>query len=178
VQGGAELSVPIDLPRLFETHRAGLVAYALAIVRDRATAEDVVQDAWIRIQAAEAGAKADRPDAYLYRTVRNLALDRGRRAAFERRHFIQSPDNIDQTRADEVDPETATAVREELRLTLETLQTLPQRMEAAVRLHRLEGMRLKDIAERLGVSMTVAHELVSEGVDRCRQVLRERSRRR
>jgi len=150
----------------------------VAITRDRAAAEDVVQEAWIRIQAAEAGGKVDRLDAYLYRTVRNLALDRGRRTAFERRHFIQSPDNIDQTLADEVDPETAAAAREELRLTLETLRTLPRRMEAAVRLHRLEGLRLKEIAERLDVSTTVAHELVVEGVNRCRQALRERSLRR
>lgn len=162
---------------MFETHRDGLIAYATAILRDRAAAEDVVQEAWIRVQTAEAAAKAGRPEAYLYRTVRNLALDRGRRAAFERRHFIQCPDDIDQALADALNPETATAAREELRLTLETLSALPRRMETAVRLHRLEGMRLKDIAERLGVSTTVAHELVAEGVDRCRQALRKRARR-
>ena len=172
------MSVPSDLPQLFETHRAALVAYAVAIIRDQAAAEDVVQEAWIRMQAAEAGARTDRPDAYLYRIVRNLALDRGRRTTFERRHFIQSPDNIDQIFADEVDPETAAAARDELRLTLATLRTLPRRMEAAVRLHRLEGLKLKEIAQRLGVSTTVAHELVVEGVDRCRQALLERSRRR
>lgn len=126
------MSAPIDLSHLFETHRAALVAYAVAIIRDRAAAEDVVQEAWIRIQAAEAGGRVDRPDAYLYRTVRNLALDRGRRTAFERRHFIQSPDNIDQTVADEVDFKTTAAAREELRLTLKTLRTSPRRMEAGL----------------------------------------------
>lgn len=169
---------PIHLSRLFADHRASLVAYALAIVRDSAAAEDIVQEAWIRIQTSEVMLKADRPDAYLYRTVRNLALDHGRRASFERRRFVHSPERVDQTLAEDVDPETAAAAREELKLILEVLSRLPRKMETAVRLHRLEGLRLKDIAERLNVSTTVAHELVAEGVGRCRQALRERSRRR
>ncbi|MFT4251516.1 MAG: sigma-70 family RNA polymerase sigma factor [Caulobacter sp.] len=160
-----------DVLREFDAHRKNLVEYAAAITRDRSTAEDLVQEAWLRLHDAESFLNAERPDAFLYRTVRNLALDHARRRTFERKHFTHEPAAMAGASADEADPETAAASREALRKTLQVLEALPERMAIAVRLHRLEGARLKDIAQRLGVSVTVAHGLVAEGVDRCRRAL-------
>lgn len=159
---------------LFEQHRAALVAYAAALTRDRTVAEDIVQEAWIRLDQAEAFQSADRPEAYLYRIVRNLALDRIRRGRFELKHFSADEASALRATSPEPDPETAATAREALRKTLATLQSLPPRMRTAVEMHRLEGARLKDIAARLGVSVTVAHELVAEGVERCRRALRQK----
>lgn len=170
----ADLPASNVLKDLFRLRRSGLVEYACAITRDRAAAEDVVQDAWVRLHGSDAFAAADRPEAFLYRTVRNLALDRMRRARFERLHFTDQDAADLRAQADEPTPEAAAASREALRKTLTAMQALPQRMQIAVQMHRIEGARLKDIAERLGVSVTVAHELVAEGVERCRDALRRR----
>lgn len=78
-----------DDPRLklFLDHRATLVDYATPIVGDRMRAEDVVQEAYIRFAPGAAdGAAAGRvaqPVGYLYRIVRNLALDVTRRRRTE-----------------------------------------------------------------------------------------------
>ena len=71
---------------LYLTHRASLVDYATPIVGDRARAEEVVQEAFIRFAPGpRSGGSVEQPIAYLYRIVRNLALDWARRRAVEHR---------------------------------------------------------------------------------------------
>src|SRR3546814_11630905 len=63
---------------LYLRHRAELIDYATPIVGDRALAEDVVQDAWLRFSDAGSHAAHTRlirpPLAYLYLLVRTLPL--------------------------------------------------------------------------------------------------------
>lgn len=61
---------------LYLKHRGSLVNYANGIVRDRAGAEDVVQEAYLRFSSASSDERLiTSPVSYLYRIVRNLALD-------------------------------------------------------------------------------------------------------
>nr|WP_269807513.1 sigma factor [Pseudomonas sp. NMI795_08] len=65
-------------------HRPALVDYATPIVGCRARAEDVVQEAWLRFSRQPGDADIRHPASYLYRIVRNLALDQTRRTATEK----------------------------------------------------------------------------------------------
>ncbi|HCE39247.1 MAG TPA: hypothetical protein DEV80_04250, partial [Alcanivorax sp.] len=69
-------------------HRAALVDYVTSITGCRARAEDVVQDAFLRFVPEGGGASTPSTSgiAYLYRIVRNLAIDLARRSAMESRH--------------------------------------------------------------------------------------------
>ena len=73
-----ELSADRPLPRLFRSHNNVLIDYASGIVGSRSEAEDVVQEAWLRFERAERARPVHEPVRYLYRIVRNLAID-GRR---------------------------------------------------------------------------------------------------
>ena len=57
---------------LYLAHRVELVDYATAIVGDRARGEDVVQEAFLRLDAATAGRTLDEPVGYLRRIIRTL----------------------------------------------------------------------------------------------------------
>ena len=57
--------------------------YANGILHDRAGAEDVVQEAYLRFSAAADSGQIVNPVSYLYRIVRNLALDWTRRRSVE-----------------------------------------------------------------------------------------------
>jgi RNA polymerase sigma factor (sigma-70 family) len=161
---------------VYADHRGDLVNYAANITGDRVAAEDIVQEAWVRLGAASRLRPLEEPLGYLYRIVRNLALDGRRRRRFEQTHFIEGvEDQVELIASDTPSPEGATASRDELRLVMEVLEGLPERMRIAVEMHRLGGVKLKDIAARLGVSVTVVHELVAEGVYRCRIGLRRPS---
>ncbi|MPT49187.1 MAG: sigma-70 family RNA polymerase sigma factor [Sphingobium sp.] len=153
---------------LYRVHRRALVDYANGIVRDRARAEDVVQEAWERIEAVERSRSLTEPLRYFYRVVRNLALD-GRRSLLRegQRHGADIAD-ISEVLADDMPaPDTEVAARDELRIVLESMDELPDRTRSALLLHTVEGMKLREVAERLGLSITYTHQLIAEGKLHC-----------
>lgn len=78
---------------LFMRHRRALVDHADTIVGSRAQAEDLVQEAWLRFERAGRHRPLDHPAAYLYRIVRNLALDVRRQIG--REHTVMSTTDFD-----------------------------------------------------------------------------------
>ncbi len=161
--------------QLFLSHRPELLRQANRITRDRAQAEDVLQEAWLRFRAVLAERQMDEPLGYLSRIVRNLALDSARRSGLENRLF-QNEGDADplQVPSEAPSQEAAVISESELRVVEHALALMPERMRVAVRMHRIEGFKLKDIAEHLAISVTSAHGLVAEGVARCRTALRDR----
>lgn len=69
--------------RLFEQHSAALVLYARQWVGSLGDAEDVVQEAFVRMIRGRA--QPDDPAAYLFTAVRHAAVDRQRSDARRRR---------------------------------------------------------------------------------------------
>ncbi len=66
---------------MFELHHAGLLRFAQRIGRDPEGAEDLVQDAFLRLLVeVEAGRTPDNIGAWLHRVVTNAAISRARRA--------------------------------------------------------------------------------------------------
>jgi RNA polymerase sigma-70 factor (ECF subfamily) len=162
--------------RLFLSQRSELLGYASRITGDRTQAEDVLQEAWLRLRATEPDRWLEEPAGYLRRIVRNLALDGQRRRALEARIFAENADLETFTvSSDAPTPENAVISRGELGIVSSVLAEMPERMRIAVEMHRVEGARLKEIAAHLGCSVTTAHELVVEGVARCRTALRHAS---
>lgn len=154
--------------RLYIDHRRKLLEYAGGIVRDPGRAEDIVQEAFLRFRAAASGHFLDEPVGYLYRIVRNLALDRRRRATLEGRYFKEG---IEGTAAEISDarpsPEQEVIARETLQRVIDAMDSLPERTRIAVELHRFGDCTLKEIADHLDVSVSMAQQLVTEGVRHC-----------
>jgi RNA polymerase sigma-70 factor (ECF subfamily) len=156
---------------LYLAHRGELVNYASAIVGDRALAEDVVQEAWLRFGAAAEGRRLDEPIGFLFRVVRNLAVD-GRRKLTREAGTVEADGGIADSALDYPSPEAEAAAREELQLLREAMAELPERTRIALEMRRFGGLKLREIAERLGVSITVVHEIVAEGIAHCRRRVR------
>ncbi|MBY8822805.1 sigma-70 family RNA polymerase sigma factor [Sphingomonas colocasiae] len=153
---------------LYGTHRAALVDYAAGIVGGRAQAEDVVQDAWLRIEQVERGRMLEEPLRYFYRVVRNLALDRRRALKREtRQDGTDSTAEIAEIQDEAPSPEDVALDRDELKRVVERMATLPERTRTALIMHRVEGRKLREIAEHLGISIALAHALVADGMRHC-----------
>lgn len=71
---------------LFQQHRSRLFGLAYRMLGMPADAEDVLQDAWLRLQAQDTAALDD-PKAWLVTVTTRLALDRLRRARTERERY-------------------------------------------------------------------------------------------
>jgi RNA polymerase sigma-70 factor (ECF subfamily) len=155
---------------LYIAHRGELVNYANGIVGDVGRAEDVVQEAWLRFGAVTNGRPLEEPVGYLYRIVRNLAIDNYRSRVREERVLEPGAEAAARQTPDEApSPEAAAAAKHELRLLTEAMAELPERTRIALEMRRFAGCKLKEIAEHLGISITTAHEIIAEGVDYCRQ---------
>lgn len=160
---------------LYSAHRGELVTYASRILGDRAHAEDVVQEAYLRFdQAAETQAPAE-PLAYLYRIVRNLSFDVRRRLTRERTRETDDADAAaGRIEGNLPSPEASAVSRQELRIIVAAMEELPERMRVALQMHRFEGRPLKEIAAHLGISVGLAHLLVVQALEHCHQHLYRR----
>lgn len=155
---------------LFVEHRRSLVDYATGIVGSRALAEEVVQEAWLRFDEAGRRHLFDEPLSYLYRIVRNLALDGRRRQARESRYVVDGAELLAGAVAeDRPSPESEVAAKVELRLVRQAMLELPERTRIALEMHRVGGATLQDIADYLGISVGLAHSLVVRGLEHCRE---------
>jgi RNA polymerase sigma-70 factor (ECF subfamily) len=150
---------------VYLAHRDALVQYAKAIIGDATRAEDVVQEAYIRFstasgKVAERGQPIVHPLGYLYGIVRNLALDWVRRASRDATPSSLDSNEIAAVASDTPTAETVLLHRDELRVLAEALAELPERTRLAFNMSRLEGHSLQEVAERLGVSVSRAHQMV------------------
>ncbi len=165
-----------DATSLFIEHRRSLVDYAAAIVGSRAQAEDVVQEAWLRFDEVSRQRLLNQPLSYLYRIVRNLALDGRRKQAREERYVVQGAElQAEQVAEDRPSPETEAVGKAELRAVHAAMLELPERTRIALEMHRFGGATLKDIADYLDISVGLAHSLVIDGLEHCRARLARRN---
>lgn len=161
-----------DLLRTIICHRTTLVSVANRILHCRHLAEDVVQDAALKACQMADGPPLDCPLRFSCSVVRNLAIDRARRCALERRHaapLLQA----EELAAPLETPERTLEGREALRLVLQALDDLPERTRLAFELHRFHDVPQKDIAIALGVSPTLVNFMIRRTQEHCRARLDE-----
>jgi len=152
------------LAELYARHAHDALRLAYLLTGDRATAEDLVHDAFVRL----AGRLLHVRDpggfhAYLRTTVVNLARSYFRRRGVERRHVErQAPPRSAEP------PDVGE--REELRL---ALLALPIRQRTAIVLRYYEDLSEAQTAELMRLRPAAVKSLVSRGMTTLRQMIRE-----
>jgi RNA polymerase sigma-70 factor (sigma-E family) len=162
----ASAPAPVDVPALYHAHWRYLVRMAVLLVDDIASAEDVVQDAFVALHK-RAGALRD-PDAalgYLRTSVLNLSRSVLRRRQVARKHLrVSEPE------------ETAPAdhdvlVRDEHRAALAAVRRLPRHQREVLVLRYWSGLSEKEIAQTLGISTGSVKSAASRGLATLHRVL-------
>jgi len=130
-----------------------LLAYALRLSRNNDMAQDIVQEAFVRLHA-EFETVRD-PRRWLYRTVHNLTLNQQRRDS----KVVPLHPPTEESSASDMDPADPELLPDEQIIRLEniglvrvSLGTLDERSRELVRLKFTEGLSYKDIAERTGLT--------------------------
>ena len=158
--------------------RGELINYAYRILGCRSRAEDIVQDAFLKIMPKDNALVLTSSGAglgYLYRTVRNLALDYTRRATMEKRH--QTKENITWIEpAQEQNPENTCSQRDDILIVTEVLSKMSENERTAIEMHRFDGYSLAEIAQHLDVSSTTVHRLIKNGVVLMTKALSEQNK--
>lgn len=164
-----------DWYTVFVEHRPQLQRAAFKILGNAEWAQDVVQDTYLKMIEAAHVFEARQPLAYLFQMVRNLAIDAHRRAAVEARVFVGEEDGMD-VPASSGTPESVTVSRQDLRIVADALAELPERTRRAFELHRLGGLTQREIAEDLGVSITLVNFMIRDAMTHCAAALRKTGR--
>jgi len=150
---------------LLRRYRTPLVKYFTRLVRDQALAEDLAQEAFLRVYKAR---HRYRPDArfttWLYRIATNLALNAIRDARNWQRQEGSGREDDGETSFEFVDPKAS--VEQQLmatdrsRMIREAIDSLPQNQRAAVILHKYQEVDYRQIAGVLKVSESSVKSLL------------------
>lgn len=156
---------------LFRRYRRQLQNFLTARLHPQ-DVEDVAQRTYLQLLQHPAPGDIRNPQAYLFRTASNLAIDSLRRDGTRARHAAPGIE------ADEVADRQAgldRVVDQELqfRRFVAALDELPERCRHAFILHRLEGWSHAEVAERLGVSRKTVQRYVLRALAHCQEVFGE-----
>lgn len=161
---------------LLRRYRTPLVKYFCRLVRDQALAEDLAQEAFLRVYKAR---HRYRPDArfttWLYRIATNLALNAIRDVKGRPRQDANNSGEGGENTFEFVDPR-ATAEQELIetdrgRLIREAIEALPENQRAAVILHKYQDVDYRQIAKVLKVSESAVKSLLFRAYETLRMRL-------
>ncbi|HVV27086.1 MAG TPA: RNA polymerase sigma factor [Rhizomicrobium sp.] len=150
-----------DLDRRF---RAPLMAYFLRRTQDRQDAEDLTQDTFARLVGASGRLEAHtHAPALVFRVAANLLKDRKRRQAVHKQTPFSALDEdmidaISSRIAEGIEPERVLIGQENLAEACKVLEGLEDRTRTIFVLYRLEGMKHRDIAARLGIGLSTVEK--------------------
>ena len=145
------------LAREAEPLRPALARFFSARVPDAAEVDDLVQEVFTRILAREAVTPVEHLGGFVFQMAANVLADRARRR-FARRadtHVAFDPDHhADQ----DIDPFRVLSGKQDLQIVAAALLTLPARTRAVFLLNRIDGHRHREIARRLGISVSAVEK--------------------
>jgi RNA polymerase sigma factor (sigma-70 family) len=123
----------------------------------REDAEDLIQEAYLRVYEYCERGVAREPEKVLVRTVMNLSINDHR---YQRRHLYDSIENLPL-----VDPappaEEVLAAERRLALIVHTLEAVEARTREAFLLHRVDGLSYAQIAKQMGLSVSAVEKHIA-----------------
>ena len=137
-----------------------LLLYAERLLRDPHGAQDLVQEAFLRLLGRPRTEVEPRIPGWLYAVVRNLAIDRMRRGRWMERSA--SPVMDAQVGTD--DPVERAAARDQAERAVRVLESLPEKQREALRLRLQHGLAYREIAEVMDVTVNHVGVLLHEGL--------------
>lgn len=163
-----EVAIDADegIAELYTAHYAQLVRLAVLLLRDQATAEDVVQDAYIALHRRWHRVEVERAAGYLRRSVVNGSRSVLRHRAVRERY---RPDR----QPDHPGAEESVLGRERRAAVLAALDELPRRQREVIALRYYLDLSEREIAEALDISTGAVKSHASRGAARLRTLLND-----
>ncbi|MDD3036630.1 RNA polymerase sigma-70 factor [Bacteroides sp.] len=169
----------MEFSEMYITYYSKLVRFAREYVILEEDAENITQDVFTDMWEKRGSIDLiENMNAYLFRLVRNRCLDHLKHKAFEQRYIehiqtsfeielnlkLQSLDRFDVCNISESN-ETEVLVRK-------AVNSLPKRCRDIFMLSRVEGLKYREISERLGISVNTVECQMSIALKKLRGKLR------
>jgi RNA polymerase sigma-70 factor, ECF subfamily len=160
------------LAALYDRTSRLVFGLALRVLRDRATAEEVVLDVYKQAwrQASLYDEQRGTPTGWLLKIAHSRAVDRVRAVRREQELKRVVGESLERGMIAE-DPEAAAALSEQQRFVRAALDTLPEEQREVIVLAYYTGMSQSEIAERLGLPLGTVKTRARLGMAKLRDVL-------
>ncbi|MAD61947.1 MAG: RNA polymerase subunit sigma-70 [Haliea sp.] len=134
--------------------------------------EDIVQEAYVRACQADRDSPISSPRSFLFKTVRNLAIDHMKRAETRLSDgFDEDETDYAVSRPYGTDPLTEVVNHQEFSLFCEAVRLLPPQCRRAFVLKKVYGYSRREIAELMGVSENTVQTQIARGMKSCTQFM-------
>lgn len=156
-----------DLATAWTDVASNLRGYIRTRVNDHAAAEDILQDVFLKALRKEHQLQSSaKVEGWLFLIARNAIIDHYRK----HKPSIEVPNDLAADTGEEPEPENA----EELRASFRRMVfSLPEPYREALILTEFEGLTQKQLAERLGISLSGAKSRVQRGREKLKEALLE-----
>jgi RNA polymerase sigma-70 factor (ECF subfamily) len=130
-------------------------------VRGDDSAEDLLHSAFVRLSEYSERDSVENPSAFLVRTAANLAVDEQRRLRVRRESPIDIEEMLEISDGQPLHSEVL-AARERLEKVMAALESLGPRTREIFLLHRLEGLKYREIATRLDITVSAVEKHIAK----------------
>lgn len=161
------------LEMLFSVYFPRLNDFARNVVKDDVISQDIVQDVFVKVWEKKSEIESINLEAYLFRLVRNRCIDyiKHLKVVNERMQQIQISSKYEELyRIDFIGNEPYVLIEQELKLKIEkTINRLPDRCREVFILSRMNGLKNKEIAEKLNINIKNVERHISRAMQSFRE---------
>jgi len=173
---GLKVWTVAELGAFYTEHRSELIAHASRILKDSAKAEEVIQDALIKVMLAAPELESkDHALGYMHRTIENLCIDifriEGRRPSLVL--LDDASAELESTWVDNKDHADVLSAAEDAAIVRQALAMLSPAERAALVMWEMEGRSTEEIAAELGIKESAVRHTVSRARASLRRVMSE-----
>ena len=162
---------------LFDTHYASLIKRLVLILKDPLDAEDLAQDAYIKMtEKAAEGYEVIYPRAFMFQVAHNMAVDFLRKKNRENNWVVNS--DIDHTHGDDKGntafeyisqpPEIKLDAERTLKGVFKSLTVLSPKCKQAFVNHKLHELSYRETASEMGISVSMVEKYMSKALHHVR----------
>lgn len=155
---------------LFQTYYTDLVLFCGNFVRDKSTCEDIVQSIFLKLWNDRKSIRIETSlKSYLLKAVRNSCFDEFRHIEVVRQYETEYGSSV----LDNYDTENYILYSDLYHHLSRALENIPDLYKEAFLMNRFEGLKYREIAEKLNVSERTVEVRVSKTLDLLRKQLKD-----
>jgi RNA polymerase sigma-70 factor (ECF subfamily) len=167
---------------LLERYRRPMYNFVLRSVRDPQTAEDLLQETFLRVvQRSDDFRRESKFSTWIYTIARNLVVDHGRRMAFRRHASLDAPSRgetegaplVERTAGDSPSAERESIGREAQVALRDAIDALPDEQREVFLLRQVQGLAFQEIAQIVGTSENTTKSRMRYALERLQEALSE-----
>ena len=159
--------------QLFSIYFARLNDFAKNVVRDDVISQDIVQEVFVKVWESSAEIESINMEAFLFRLVRNRCIDyiKHIKVVNNRMQEVNISSKYEELyRIDFIGNEPYVLIEQELKAKIErTIQGLPERCREVFIMSRMDGLKNKEIAEKLDINIKNVERHISRAMQSFRQ---------